>query len=308
MDAVPDPAVEIDEHLVRRLLAAQAPDLADLPLQFAANGWDNAMWRLGDELAVRLPRRELGAPLLEHEQRLLPVLAPLLPIPIPAPLVDGQPMPARYPWRWSVVPWYAGDRAETHPPDPAQSASLGRFLAALHAIPPAGLPSNPFRGGPLAIRVDRVAARVDPLRDGVDHDLVVAAHDAFQAGLDCPPAATPAWIHGDLHPRNVLTRDGQIAAVLDWGDTTAGDPAVDLAAIWWLFEPEDHGAAWQAYGSGSVELWLRSRAWAAYFGLMFLGFQLADDPTRLDLAGVELGRRQLRRVRETVAPPDAQPE
>jgi aminoglycoside phosphotransferase (APT) family kinase protein len=296
MSGTPLAEVDIDEHLVRRLLLDQAPHVADLRLSPFLNGWDNAIWRLGDELAVRVPRRELGAPLVEHEQRLLPTLAPLLPLPVPAPTVHGRPVPGLYPWSWSVVPWYDAERAATHQPEPTEAATLGRFLAVLHAIPARDLPSNPFREGPLSQRVDRVAERVAALGDSPDGRLVGVAAAAYSAGLGAVEAETPVWVHGDLHPRNVLTRDGHLVAVIDWGDTTAGDPAVDLAAAWWLFEPEHHAALWRAYGGVSRDLWLRSQAWAAYFGLMFLGFRLADDPTRVDEAGVELGRRQLRRV------------
>lgn len=296
MSGTPPAELDIDEALVRRLLIDQAPHLADRSLARFLNGWDNSVWRLGDDLAVRVPRRTLGAPLVEHEQRLLPALAPLLPLPVPAPTVHGRPLAGGYPWSWSVVPWYEGERAATHQPKPTEATILGRFLAALHAIPAIDLPSNPFREGPLSLRVDGVAERVTAMRDSSDRHLVMAADHAYAAGLGAAEAASPVWIHGDLHPRNVLTRSGLLAAVIDWGDTTAGDPAVDLAAAWWLFDPEHHGSIWQAYGGITDDLWLRSRAWASYFGLMFLGFHLADDPTRLDEAGVELGRRQLRRV------------
>jgi aminoglycoside phosphotransferase (APT) family kinase protein len=303
MSGAPPAEVDIDEPLVRRLLVDQAPHVADLPLSRFINGWDNAIWRLGDDLAVRIPRRVLGAPLVEHEQRLLPTLAPLLPLPVPEPTVLGRPVPGVYPWSWSVVPWFDGERAATHQPDPSQAPELGRFLAALHAIPPVDLPSNPFREGPLSARLDRVAERVTAMDDSPERALVRVADDAYAAGLAAPESAAPVWLHGDLHPRNVLTRGGRLAAVIDWGDTTAGDPGVDLAAAWWLFEPEHHGAVWDAYGAVTEDLWLRSRAWAAYFGLMFLGFRLAEDPTQLDEAGVELGRRQLRRVASSGAPP-----
>lgn len=309
MVGLPDAEVEIDEQLVRRLLRDQAPHLADLPLSPFLNGWDNAIWRLGDDLAVRIPRRLLGAPLVEHEQRLLPAIAPLLPIPVPTPVVSGRPVEGLYPWSWSVVPWswsvvpwYDGERAATHPPRPSEAARLGAFLAAVHDVPPVGAPSNPFREGPLSLRADRVAERAAALADSADSALVQVATGAYSAGLAAREADAPVLVHGDLHPRNVITRDGILAAVIDWGDTTAADPALDLATAWWLFEPEHHGDVWAAYGDVGRDLWLRSRAWAAYFGLMFLEWRLADDPTQVDEAGVELGRRQLRRVAATTSP------
>jgi len=106
------PAAEIDigDDLVRRLLAEQHPDLAALPLTLVANGWDNAIFRLGGDLAVRLPRRELGADLVVNEQRWLPQLAPRLPLPVPVPLRIGLPN-GDYPWNWTVVAWHDGDVA-----------------------------------------------------------------------------------------------------------------------------------------------------------------------------------------------------
>jgi aminoglycoside phosphotransferase (APT) family kinase protein len=149
------PAAEVDvsPELVRRLLAAQEPDLAQLPVEVMANGWDNLMCRLGGQLAVRLPRRAVAARLLQHEQRWLPVLAPRLPLPTPAPVRAGQPA-LGYPWPWSVVPYLPGQvAARTPPADPrAGAASLGGFLGALHAPAPPDAPANAVRGVPLAGR------------------------------------------------------------------------------------------------------------------------------------------------------------
>jgi len=72
---VPPAEVPIDEALVCGLLAAQHPDLAELSLRLAGEGWDNAIWRLGQHLAVRLPRRPLAVDLIAHERRWLPGLA-----------------------------------------------------------------------------------------------------------------------------------------------------------------------------------------------------------------------------------------
>ena len=135
----PTPPAEVDVSvsLVRELLAAQHPDLAGLPLQLLANGWDNVLFRLGSELVVRLPRRSLAAALVGHEQTWLPVLAPRLPLPIPAPVRVGQPA-LGYPWRWSVVPSFPGTTAlEQLPGDlSAAATTLGRFLRALHTPAP----------------------------------------------------------------------------------------------------------------------------------------------------------------------------
>ncbi len=169
------PAAEVDitDDLVRALLVDQHPDLADLPLAPLAFGWDNAIFRLGDELVVRLPRRRLGADLVEHEHRWLPGLAQGLPIPIPAPLRAGAPG-CGFPWRWSVCPFFDGDVAAdvTLAAPTADARRLGRFIAALHRPAPADAPVNEFRRGkPIAEFVPRIEAnlaRLDSVRSGPD--------------------------------------------------------------------------------------------------------------------------------------------
>ena len=127
------PAAEfdIDRAFVAGLLADQHPDLAHLPLREVDAGWDNALFRLGEQLAVRLPRRAVAAPLIVHEQTWLPRLAEQLTLPIPAPVRVGTPARG-YPWHWSVVPWLTGMAADQHEPDPAQARPFAAFLRSLH--------------------------------------------------------------------------------------------------------------------------------------------------------------------------------
>src|SRR5215469_7503341 len=148
---MPAAEVAISPDLVRRLLAAQQPDLAHLPVTMMTHGWDNVMCLVGGGLVARLPRREMAVTCLVNEQQWLPSLAPRLPLPVPAPLRVGGPG-LGYPWPWSIVPFLPGRPAAQNPPtDPRDAAvSLGRFLAALHAPAPPDAPVNPFRGIPLA--------------------------------------------------------------------------------------------------------------------------------------------------------------
>ena len=300
MRGTPPAELHLDEALVHALLVSQAPDLATLPLHGPRDGWDNRTWRLGDDLAVRLPRREAAAHLLLHEQTWLGRIADRLPLPVPAPVVVGRPT-AHYPWAWSVVPWYTGDVAGRSPADPAEAATLGRFLAALHA--PAGdeAPQNPYRSVPLAARIPSVQQWLAVEQEPADDVLVArAAALVVAAATEQPPSRSRVWLHGDLHPRNILVRDGRLAAILDWGDLCAGDPATDLATVWWLFDIEHHGAFWSSYGvtadDDAAGTWHRARAWAALFGLMFLNFATAEDPARADDEAAELGRAMLGRV------------
>lgn len=250
--------VEVTADLVRRLLREQHPDLASLPLRAVAAGWDNALFRLGDDLLVRLPLRQLAAPLVEHEQRWLPVLAPDMPLPIPVPVRAGRPG-AGFPWRWSVLPWFDGTGAETTPviSRTAWAGSLAAALAALHRPAPAHAPVNPYRGVPLATRADVIGAR---LAASSDSGLLLTA---WHAGLAAPAWDGPAlWLHGDPHPGNLVVRDGALAAIVDFGDLTSGDPASDLATAWLTFDPAGR-AAFRAALPYDEATWVRARAWAA---------------------------------------------
>jgi aminoglycoside phosphotransferase (APT) family kinase protein len=278
---MPAAEVSVSPELVRRLLAAQQPDLAHLPVRLVAHGWDNLMYRLGDELAVRLPRRAAAAGLIVNEQRWLPVVAPRLPLPVPAPVRAGRPA-LGYPWPWSVVPFLPGQLAAREPPaDPADAAvSLAGFLAALHAPAPPDAPANPNRGIPLAERAAVVTENLSVLGGLVDRG---AATRAWRAALAAPAwGGAPVWVHGDLHPANILVRRGRISGVIDFGDITAGDPATDLSVAWMLLPTGCHRAFRDAYhtAGGPADgdgIWARARGWALALALACLA-NSADNP------------------------------
>ena len=256
----------IDEHLVRRLLREQHPDLVELGLDRVESGWDNEMFRLGETLAVRLPRRELAVKLIEHEQTWLPVLAPQLPLPVPVPVRLGVPT-AEYPARWSIVPWLEGTPADLSPPGEDQVERFAGFLRALHIPAPPEAPHNPYRGVSLAERADRVR---EQLQHRAPHGEVDAAlRRAWDAALSAPCDIPSTWIHGDLHARNVLVSDTEICGIVDWGDLAAGDRATDLAAVWMLFATlRARRAALAALPEVSEATWVRARGWAVIFGLV----------------------------------------
>jgi aminoglycoside phosphotransferase (APT) family kinase protein len=284
---MPPAEVEVTPALLRGLLAEQHPDLAELLVTVLANGWDNVVFRVGGDLLARLPRRELGARLVSHEQHWLPVLARQLPLPIPAPVRTGQPG-LGYPWPWSIVPYLPGRVAAEDPPDPAEAAvSLGGFLAALHTPAPPDAPANPFRGVPLADRTDTVMRNLSAVADQVDR---AAVRRAWAAALAAPRwTGPPVWVHGDLHPANILVHRGRISGVLDFGDLTAGDPAADLS-VGWMLLPADCHAVFRAAAGASDTSWARAAGWAVALGLVYLAHS-ADNP---QLAAV--GRRTLSAV------------
>ena len=270
------PAAErtLDEADVRALLRHDAPELSDLPLTRVSDGWDNTMWRLGTDLAVRIPRRELAVALISHEQRALPGLGKRLAalgIRTPVPVVAGRPSGA-FPWPWSVVPWIDGATAfaSSRADNARWAPALATALVALHVPAPADAPHNPARGVPLVDRDDVMSTRL------ASHPELPALREAWDAGLTAPASSERVWIHGDLHPGNILVRDGSLTALIDFGDVTAGDPAYDLAVGWLLFDAEGRDRFRVATGARYDEAtWIRAHAWAAYLALVFL--TLSDD-------------------------------
>jgi aminoglycoside phosphotransferase (APT) family kinase protein len=230
--------IEISAELITALLRDQHPDLADLPLRLGARGWDNQLWRLGDDLAVRLPwATERADTLLRTEHAWLPSLAPRLPLPVPVPQRLGEPCEL-FPRPWIVTTWVPGVPADQAPATRAGESAdaLAAFLTALHRPAPGGAPVGGFgRGGPLADRAEGFTAQLasaTALGLIPDPDAVRAVWEDAAAA---PDWAGPAlWLHGDLHPANVLTAHGTFCGVIDFGDLCAGDPATDLAAAWVL--------------------------------------------------------------------------
>jgi aminoglycoside phosphotransferase (APT) family kinase protein len=286
----PAPEFDVDVALVHELLSNQHPDLAGLPLEALDAGWDNAMFRLGEHLVVRLPRRAIAAPLIEHEQTWLPMLADRLPIAIPAPERVGRPG-CGYPWHWSVVPWLPGEPGDIEAPDSDQAGALAAFLRALHVDAPAQAPRNPFRGVPLASRNDVVQARIERL--AADTSVITErVVDAWETALSAPTDNHACWIHGDLHARNVLVHHGTISAVIDWGDICAGDRATDLAAVWMLLDQRQARLrAMRDYGPVPAATWLRALGWAVSFGTVLLETGMADHPRH-----AQMGQDILRRI------------
>jgi aminoglycoside phosphotransferase (APT) family kinase protein len=280
----PAAEIAIDEALVRRLLTSQHPDLAAMALTEVGAGWDNGMWRLGEGLCVRLPRRAVAAPLIENEAW-LNTLAPWLPLPTPVTIRRGLASDV-FPWPWRIAAWIEGTPAHTAPPKPGEAAALAKFLKALHRTAPLDAPANSVRGVPLADRAASVEERFVRIADAITPPV----RAAWDAALATPPATMRVWLHGDLHPRNVLTRDGALAAIIDWGDICAGDPATDLAAFWMLFEDARiRDAALKEYGADAA-LIARARGWAILFGAVLLDTGRVDTPAHAEIGSLTLKR------------------
>ena len=286
--------VDTDVSLVRRLLAAQFPQWAKLPIVAVRSaGTDNAIYRLGDEMAVRLPRRPGATMQVDKEQRWLPLLAPLLPLAVPVPLGRGTPA-AGYPWRWSVCRWLDGENATTQRlADLGEAATeLAQFVAALQRIDPTGGPPpgphNFFRGVPLSMRDGDTRAAIASLDGMLDTDAVTTAWDAAlrAAAWDGPPV----WIHGDLSSENLLAVEGHLSAVIDFGGLGVGDPACDMMIAWDLFSGESR-EVFRAALAVDDATWARGRGWALSRALIFIPYYLDTNP-----AGAGNARRMIDEV------------
>jgi aminoglycoside phosphotransferase (APT) family kinase protein len=264
---VRDTENEITADLIAELLREQHPDLADLPLTFGARGWDNQLWRLGDDLAVRLPRHAQDGELLLKEHTLLPAMAPRLPLQIPVPQRLGRPS-ERFPRPWIVTTWVAGEPADRAPATRGAKAAhtLAAFLTALHQPAPEDAPAGRDRqGGPLADTGEGFVTQ--SLEEATDRGLISdpdAVREVWDDALAAPDWTGPAlWLHADLHPANVLTSDGNFCGVVDFGDMCAGDPACDLAACWILLPDGVIDRFYRSYSSPvCAATQRRARGWA----------------------------------------------
>ncbi len=275
---------EISAALAARLVAAQFPQWAELPVtQLAMNGWDNVTFRLGDTMSVRLPAAEGYAAQVDKEHQWLPILSAQLPLPIPEPLARGEPG-FGYPWPWSIYRWLPGTPAAGESISDLRdfAADLGGFLAALHRIDPAGGPPPSdrsfFRGGALDSRDEETRAAIDALDGEIDTH---AATDVWDAALAAPGGSSPVWIHGDVSPANLLVLDGRLRAVIDFGCSGVGDAAFDTE-IAWGFLSSDSRAAFRASLQLDESTWARARGWRLWGALTALadGLQSKSDWAR----------------------------
>ncbi len=254
----------IDEPLVTQLIAEQFPQWSSLAME-QVSSWENAMFRLGDELAVRLTRGRWALGQLEKEHRWLPLLAPYLPLPIPVPLALGRPG-AGYPWRWLVTTWVDGaDATSERIADQAQAGrDLAAFLLALQSVdatggPSHGQPPHWFAWRPFPQRATPLRQRLAEASPTAETAVLTAAFDgALDAGEHQGP---PVWVHGDIAPDNVVASQGRIAGVIDFGVMSVGDPAYDYAGAWRLLTVEGRHAFREALGADDAT-WARARGWA----------------------------------------------
>ena len=273
--------VDIDAALVHRLLTAQLPQLASLPIApFQSTGTVNAIYRLGDSLYARLPRVADWAAGIERELVWLPRLAPHLPLPIPEPVARGKPT-AEYPFTWSVYRWLDGHAYADHLVHDERRAAddLARFVTELRRFDSTGAP----RAGRKPLRDLDTATRkaIQGSSSVID---AAAATAAWQHALESPPwGGDPVWIHTDLLRPNLLVRDGHLSAVLDFGGAGIGDPAADLIAAWSVFGPAGRTAYREALDPDDGT-WERARGYALHQALLIIPYYPESNPGFVALA------------------------
>ena len=265
----------IDAALAARLVAAQFPRWAELPVRpVRFGGWDNRTFHLGDDMSVRLPSAAPYALQVEKEQRWLPKLTPLLPVPIPVPLAMGVPN-ENFPWPWSIYRWIDGDTATVDGivDMRAFATALGEFVAALQKIDATGGPPpgqhNFFRGGPPAYYDGETREAIAALGSEIDRDAVT---EVWERGLASTWQGEPVWFHGDVSNGNLLVRDGRLSAVIDFGTSGVGDPACDLYICWTFLDADSRGAFRAALPLDDAT-WARGRAWTLWKALITLAQQ-----------------------------------
>ncbi|MER5432505.1 aminoglycoside phosphotransferase family protein [Streptomyces sp. NPDC002588] len=268
--------LDVDAPLVSRLVAAQFPRWAGLPVErLVSSGTENAMFRLGTDKVVRLPRHPGAVESVAHEQRWLARLGPSLRVPAPVPLELGAPG-AGFPWAWSVYRWLDGRNPVAGAVERPErlAADLGAFVAGLRAVDVPGGPPCP-RGVPLVERDTFTRDAIARLAGRIDTDAVTAL---WEEALRVPGrTAPPVWAHGDLSPGNVLVADGGLAAVIDFGSVGVGDPAVDLIVAWNLLPASARGTFREAVGADDDE-WARGRGWALSISLIQLPYYWDTNP------------------------------
>lgn len=267
---------DIDESLVRALLKTQFPQWAEFSIErVQSDGTDHALYRLGSDMCVRLPRIASAAEQIALEQQWLPHLAVQLPLAIPTPLGKGMPQ-ENYPWHWSIYRWLEGDNlcvvrvADEH----QAAADLAHFIRALHNIDPTGGPLS-RRGGSLVLRDEEVRTSIAALPNGIDTKALIAV---WQACLQAPAwDKDPVWTHGDLLPGNILVHNGQLSAVIDFGLMGIGDPACDIIPAWSIFSSDTRQSFRDALAVDDAT-WTRGRGWALSIAVTIIPYYQHTNP------------------------------
>ena len=273
--------IDISPALAKSLVARQFPHLAGLPItKLPSAGTENAIFRLGDDLAIRMPRVAGAAKQAEREAAWLPRLAPHLSLAIPEPVELGRPTEG-FPHHWSICRWLEGENAFVRPVDDLGDSAyrLARFVRSLHAAPVAGDPSlvvaKSGRGVDLIHRDAATRSAIKACEGLADTDALSAMWDDALASAEWSDA--PRWLHGDIHIGNLLTENGRVTGIIDWGCLGMGDPACDLTVAWSMLDRESR-VIFRAELDVDDATWIRGRAWAISVAVIALPYYLRTNP------------------------------
>jgi aminoglycoside phosphotransferase (APT) family kinase protein len=261
----------VDFGLAGALIESQFPALAPVSAEPFGEGWDNTAYQINGTLVFRFPRRQIAVPLMETECRVLPRIAPSLPLPIPVPSYVGRPTP-EYPWPfagYARIPGFSASRLCLDDRQRSELARpLGRFLSALHALPPSGVGGDTIG----RLNVERLAERIRKSTEGIESIVEESL------GLRSGPRAV--LVHGDLYVGHLMVDDDiRLRGVIDWGDVHANDPAVDLSVAWSFLPPGARGEFREAYGPIEERSWRLARLRALHYGIVLLDYgQGTNDP------------------------------
>lgn len=262
----------VTTDLLRDQLREQTPDLAELPLHRVIGGWGNQMWRLGDDLSVRVQWMDTDVRHQLIERRWLPVLAPRLPLPVPVPIRSGEPT-ERFPRIWTVMTWVPGSPLDQSPITRGEHAAdtLAGFLRALHVRAPDSAPADTGRGAHPKDATDGFEYLLDAVDPAALGCAAAEIRSVWADAVAAPAwAGPPVWVHGDLHPANVVVNDGTLAGIIDFGDMFAGDPALDLAAAWVLLPSDGHARFFASYANADDDTVRRARGLAVAKSLFLI--------------------------------------
>lgn len=267
--------LEITVSLVTKLIAEQFPQWAHLPIKpVEVSGWDNRTFRFGETMLVRLPNAERYAAQVIKEQTWLPILRPHLSFQIPQPIAMGKPS-VHYPWSWSIYKWIEGKSVNLITLQEINDLHLfarqcAQFLKELHKIDTTNGPipgeHNFYRGGSLSAYDAETRSALSYLRDVIDSE---KALKVWEKALSSTWSKAPVWVHGDFNVGNILVRDGQLVAVIDFGGMSVGDPACDLVLAW-TFLTQKSGKVFRSSLDLDLDTWMRARGWALWKALITL--------------------------------------
>lgn len=274
--------LDIDIPLLMKLLSHQFPEMANLPVKQVQHfGTDNAIFRLGEDKSIRLPRRDSAAQQVKKEQEWLPKLAPHLPLAIPDIIGSGKPG-GGYPYDWLICDWIPGINAYDGTCANLEQAAkdLAHFIKALQGVSAECAPVA-RRGLPLATQDKEVRKAIAALNNMFDIDAIASI---WEECLNAPEwEKPPAWLHGDLLPSNLLIQNGKLSAVIDFGLSGVGDPACDLIPAWNLFDASSR-EIFKSTLDVDDDSWVRGKGWALSIAVIIIPYYLETNPVLVSVA------------------------